>query len=166
MTEDKRPTHVRAAGLAARGLTVREAAEELGLSRQAVHLHAARHGLEFDTIAKRERRNLQARLKSECSGMTLPDAARKLGVGVGVIRRAEWRLPRRVTVPGNKRLRELSLRIVSEAPGLAAGGLTKVEAAERFGMAVDCFRSKLHQLTARGHLRPLRWRDGRRRRPS
>ena len=92
-------------------------------------------------------------------GLTKSEAARRLGTKpdnfIAVVNRhlpdLEWR-------DGRKALSPRSLRIIDEAPALAANGFSQTDAARRLGVPTNGFATTLARL-----LPDLEWCDGRRR---
>ena len=142
-----------------RTMTQSEIARELGVTHQAVGEMARRYGIETAPPAPaRDYEAAKQRFESECQGMFAKDAAAHMGVPVATIYRyakaTGVKLPRASTAPP---LSDRTLKMLAEAPALAAAGLSKAQAARRLGIPPAPFTIALGR-----HLPDLKWRDGRR----
>ena len=142
-----------------RTMTQSEIARELGVTQQAVGEMARKYGIETATTV--QARNYEAakqRFVAECQGMVAKEAAAHMGVRVETIylyaKATGVKLPRASTAPP---LSDRTLKVLAEAPAMAAEGLTKTEAARRLGIAPPQFTIAVGR-----HLPDLKWRDGRR----
>lgn len=152
-------TSQRIVELADKGLHQKAIAQQLGVSRQYVFQVARKCGIEF---AKRPPHKVVVerieRLKAECVGMTVAEAARHLGVSASVVRsdRDRCGFDGLVTTNSRRPRSERTNRILERAPALAAAGLSKSDAAREIGVAPT---ELTHAM--RRYAPDVKWRDGR-----
>jgi len=142
-----------------RTMTKGEIAQELGITRQRVNQIVSKHGIETAqaraTVNKAE---AIRRIEAECQGMTRHQIAAHLGIPYYCA--VEYARDADVEVAANQHRppkSDLTLKVLAEAPGLAASGVTIAEAARQLGIGAPQLHIKLKK-----YLPDLKWRDGRR----
>lgn len=152
-------TAQRIAELAAKGLSQKDAAQTLGVSKQRVSQVAKKHGISFTKRPPPHVSQRIERLQAECAGMTVAQAAQHLGVSPSMVRLDTKRSGFHGLVSASTRRPrfERTERILECAPALAAAGFSKSEAAHKIGVAPT---ELTHAM--RRYAPDVQWRDGRR----
>lgn len=153
-------TAQRIAELAAKGLPQRDVALTLGVSRQYVSQTAQRHSIKFSGRAQhRQHEHVTLRIermKAECVGMTVAQAAQHLGVSLQTVYNDRNNFAFDGLVSVSRTRSDQTKLILERAPTLAKRGYSKSEVAREIGVTL----SQLTHATRR-YAPDLKWRDGR-----